>query len=471
VLLNLLSNAVKFTTEGYVRLNINVTDTIICFTVSDTGMGIREEDIPKLFDAFEQVDKVKNRGKRGTGLGLSITKGIVEMMGGRLKVESVYGQGTSFHAEIPMVSGDEELINKADFDEIAICAPDAKILVVDDNVINLNVATGLLQLCQITVETATSGKDAIKLVKQNQYDIVFMDYRMPEMNGVEAAKIIRSLGITVPIIALTASAITGAREMMLENGMVDFLTKPIIRSELKSILKKWIPAEKLLDAPPVARIIEITENEEEKEFWEKVRQIKEISLATGLDRIQGQRNVYKRMLRLMVDDINKSDKNLNKFLEEEDMRNFQVEVHGIKGSLASIGAMDLSEKARVIEAASDKDNISFCVSNLPLFLNELNNLNLKLQDIFSITQQNNVPIEILPELPIILNRLEEAFTEIDFDRIDEELENLDELNLSNALKFKIEHIKDEVIVMDYEAAAEHIAELLKPQEIYEGEQA
>ncbi|MCL1876226.1 MAG: ATP-binding protein [Synergistaceae bacterium] len=462
VLLNLLSNAVKFTAKGYVILTITATDTIVRFTITDTGIGIRDEDVSRLFDVFEQVDTLTNRGKKGTGLGLSITKGIIEMMGGQIIVESVVGQGTSFHAEIPKVLGDKKLLNNSDNDELSIYAPDAKILVVDDNVINLSVAKGLLRLCKINAETITSGKEAIELIKKNQYDVVFMDYRMPEMSGVETTIAIRELGIDVPIIALTASAIMGAKEMMLDSGMNDFLTKPIIKSELKNILNKWIPANKLLKPPKEKISFNSTENEDDRdsEFWEKIGQIEDISLALGLDRVNGQRDIYKKMLKLVIGDINKSDKNLKEFLAAEDMHNFHIEVHGIKGSLASIGAMEHSLIARDLELASDEADIKYCIANLPSFLNGLNKLNLKIKESFANMNQSDEPVEISPELSHILKRLTEAFVEIDLTRIDKELENLDALDLKGALKEKIEQIKDEAIVMDYDAATAHIAELL-----------
>lgn len=467
VLLNLLSNAVKFTQIGQVILTVSVTDEVVRFKVTDTGIGIHPEDISRLFDVFEQVDTMISRDKKGTGLGLSITKGIIDMMDGRITVESEIGHGTSFCAEIPKILGVEELNNNADSVEIAVYAPDAKILVVDDNVINLNVAKGLLRLCKIKVETATSGKEAIELIEQNQYDIVFMDYRMPEMSGIEATKYIRGLGNTVPIIALTASAIMGAKEMMLESGMNDFLTKPIIKSELKSILNKWIPANKLLKAPINDSVINCVEDEgededdEDVEFWVKIGKIKDISLALGLDRVRGQRNIYKKMLRLIIGDINKSDKNLREFLAAEDMHNFHIEVHGIKGSLASMGAMELSRKARDLESASNEANIDFCVLNLPSFLEGLYNLSVKLNESFAIYNQSDKPIEISPELSHVLKKLTEAIKEIDLVRINEGLDNLDALKLNGVLKDKIEQIKDDIIIMDYDAAIEHISELLK----------
>ncbi|MDR0491447.1 MAG: response regulator, partial [Oscillospiraceae bacterium] len=470
VLLNLLGNAVKFTHKGYVRLAVETTDAAIHFTISDTGLGIHDEDIPRLFDIFEQVDTVKNRGTKGTGLGLSITKGLIEMMGGHISVESEYGKGTSFHFEIPKFLGNEMLISASDNEEISIYAPDARILVVDDNLINLNVAKGLLRLCYIKAETASSGKDAIKLIIQNQYDIVFMDYRMPEMSGVEATKVLRELGASAPIIALTASAVIGAKEVMLDSGMNDFLTKPIIKADLKNMLKKWIPASKLLSDPPEITALgyDDEESDTDEEFWRRIKQIEEISLSTGLHSVDDQRDVYKKTLRLMMENIDTSLVSLKELLDSEDMNNFRIEVHGIKGALASVGAMELSSKAFELESASGEDgvnaDISFCAANLPPLLERLSSLSRKLKEAFASIAHSEKPIEIPLEMRPIFKRLTDAFEETDLLQIDNEMENLNAFDVSGPLKEEIEMLKDEVMLMEYYEATEHIAELLGTQE-------
>jgi PAS domain S-box-containing protein len=460
VLLNLLSNAIKFTDEGYVRLTISFTDSTIKFTVSDTGIGIREKDIPTLFDAFEQFDVRKNRNIKGTGLGLTITKTIVEMMDGRITVDSIYGQGTSFHIEIPKILGDEALIQNTEDKKTVFFAPDAKILIVDDNKLNLDVAYGLLNLCKINSDTVLSGKQAIEVVQQNNYDLILMDHMMPEMTGVEATKIIRDMGITIPIIAFTASAVTGAKEIMLKAGMNDYLSKPVRKSELMYMVKKWIPAEKILIPPSETVDFVEDETDERKKFWEKIEQIKELSLSTWLSRLGGQWDLYENMLRLMVQEIEKCSKNLSEFLLANDMDNFRIEAHSIKGALATIGAMNLSEKARDMEFASAKMDVDFCVSNLPNLLDGLNNLNLNLKDAFSVINQSNESFDISPELSLIFENMINAFEEIDLLVIDKEIENLNALNLCGALKEEVAHIKNMAVMMDYDGAKKKIHMLL-----------
>ena len=463
VLLNLLGNAVKFTEKGYVQLTISFSDDTIGITVSDTGIGIPPENIPTIFEPFEQADMLRNRGVKGTGLGLAIVKSIVEMMDGTISLESVYGQGTTFYVKIPKVLGDETLIYRADTGETTINAPDAKILVVDDNSVNLNVASGLLCLWGITAETASSGVRAIEMVQQKQYDIVFMDHRMPEMDGTETTRKIRELGITVPIIALTASAVVGAREMMLDAGMNDYLSKPIIRSELRQILSKWIPAEKLLETPVGAGSGGAAETEENIEFWERVTQIEELSVSTGLDRVDGQRDVYEKTLKLMIDEIEKSNRNLSVFLSGGDFDNFRIEVHGIKGSLANIGAMELASQAYDLEIASGKLDYDLCVSNLPGFLEKLNDLYLGICEAFSLICRPDGPLLVPDELPPIALRMIDAFDDVDLVQIDREIENLSALDLSGALAEKIEQIQDAVMMMEYNLAKELLLSLLEKE--------
>ena len=461
MLLNLLSNAVKFTEKGCVQLSVGYTDTAIKLTVRDTGIGIPAEQIPTLFEAFEQADKYKNRKMTGTGLGLTITKAIVEMMDGQIAVESIYEHGTTISVEIPKVLGDESLIVRNDTKEIAFYAPDAKVLIIDDNQTNLNVASGLLRLYYINVYTAKSGRQGIDMVRENQYDFVFMDHMMPEMNGIEATQIIRESGITVPIIALTASVAVGAKAMMLEAGMDDYLSKPIIKSELRQILLKWIPAEKVSYSPPETIATDEVLDEKHEEFWDTLKQIEGLSIFDGLDRVGGQYDVYETTLRLMVQENNKSIENLNKFLSVSDMSNFRIEVHGIKGALANIGAGELSQKALELEKASESQDLDFCEKNLPALLEEIYNLNTKLMEAFSIISKGIDQIELPPTLPPIFQNMMTAFDETDIVQIEEEVKNLDALNLNGALKEETDEIKDFILMMDYVGATELIQKLLE----------
>jgi CheY-like chemotaxis protein len=292
-----------------------------------------------------------------------------------------------------------------------------------------------------------------------------MDHMMPEMDGVEAAKIIREMGVDVPIIALTANAVSGVKELLLAAGMNDFLSKPIIKASLNRMLKNWIPVEKQI-APPTEPLVVDEPDEAEaeahgqQEFWNRIEQIGEISLQTGLDLVSGQRDVYAKSLKLMIKAIEKCTGNLNEFLEAGDMRNFSIEVHGMKGSLANIGADALSELARELEAAADQADASFCAANLPPFLERLNGFGLELKEAFNAKARHRGPIDIPPALPSIFEKMRSAFDEMNFAAIDEEMEKLDALNLNEALREEIEQLKDAVLVTDYDSAIEVMQKLL-----------
>ena len=382
------------------------------------------------------------------------------MMGGQIDVESTYGQGSAFHIVIPKVPGDETMLHNANLDEKVFYSSDTKVLAVDDNTINLNVICGLLRLYNITPSAAASAQQAIEMLRQNKFDIIFMDHMMPEMDGVEAVNIIREMGITTPIIALTANAVTSAREMLLAAGMNDFLSKPIVKGELNKILIKWIPSSHMIDKQNTESIPSTTDSEKNIKFWEKIHEIKGLSLQTGLNRVSGQRDVYKNALRLLSKGIDTCIGNLEEFLAAGDMHNFTIEAHSIKTSLANIGAMELSTMAQKLEAASVKMDASFCADTLPSFSEALRNLRDKLKDAFSQIRRSDTLV-IPPELVSILSRIKDAFINTDYGEISNGIKNLDTLDLEDGLKDEIEEIKDTVMVMDYSNAAEMINMLLQ----------
>ncbi len=246
VLNNLLSNAIKYSGEGEVKLAVSVDKERLRFDVSDNGIGIKDEDIGKMFRPFEQLDLVKNKNIVGTGLGLTITKRICELMSGEVSVTSKYGFGSVFSVLLPLNAVDKLPDNKDE--ELFFSAPDARVLVVDDIHINLVIVEALLSECEIQTVSAESGAKAMKLLTDSDFDIVLMDQMMPEMDGVEATLKIRSMGgkyAKIPIVALTANAISGVREELLEKGFSDFLTKPVDPLVLKKCIARWLPETKI----------------------------------------------------------------------------------------------------------------------------------------------------------------------------------------------------------------------------------
>lgn len=263
ILVNILGNAVKFTSRGSIELKCECmkagNDHVLCFDVTDTGVGIREEDLKTIFGAFNQVDTRKNRNIQGTGLGLAISRNLARMMNGDILVESVYGEGSTFHITLRQKSAGSEQIGPKMAMELEqfryepVCSSneenirsykDKHILIVDDNNVNLQIAKGLMQPYEIEIDIADSGRKAIEMVKEKHYDAIFMDHMMPELDGVDTTNMIRKMenGIyrDIPIIALTADAVSGTKEMLLASGMQDFLAKPIDKNELKEVIEKWL---------------------------------------------------------------------------------------------------------------------------------------------------------------------------------------------------------------------------------------
>lgn len=262
VMINYCSNAIKYSEKGTINIRLSVTkyginEAMLHFSVKDQGIGIRKEDLSKLFQNYSRVDTSLNHHKEGTGLGLAISKQLIEAMGGTVSVQSEYGVGSIFSFNVPVLIEDwtpagklenykyaDDVAGSSEEEEKAFVAPWARILIVDDTKMNLKVAKALLKPTQIQIDLAMSGTDALAKIEENDYDLIFMDHFMPEMDGVETTQRIRELQdekkSKVPIVALTADAVTGVREKLMSKGMDDFLSKPILMPELTKILKKWI---------------------------------------------------------------------------------------------------------------------------------------------------------------------------------------------------------------------------------------
>ncbi|MDD6037266.1 MAG: ATP-binding protein [bacterium] len=373
VMSNILTNAVKYTAEGKVTLTVSgkkVSEGTVQLYVSvkDTGIGIKKEDIGRMFDSFQRVDESRNRNIEGTGLGLSITMCLLNLMGSRLEVESTYGTGSDFFFYLEQKQVDDEVIGadiqnyyenekrKISVFSEQFYAPDAKILVVDDNEMNIKVFLGLLKNHGMQIETALSGKECLERIEKHAFHIIFMDYLMPEMDGVETLKRIRELKTNqsqdAVIIALTANAVSGAREMFLKEGFSDFLSKPVIATKLEKTIRKYLPKE----------LIITTDSGQKREITvESGEPAQEAQIENSLvDWKQGRalcienEDFYRELLQTFLD--SHSDLQLRQYYEESDFENYRIKVHAIKSNLANIGAMRVSEMAKQIELALKNDN-------------------------------------------------------------------------------------------------------------------
>jgi len=390
VLYNLLSNAFKYTDAGEVELSVypepspygekeNVT---FVFKVHDTGQGMTESQISRIFDEYSRFNMETNRSISGTGLGMSITKRLIDMMDGEIQIESKPGEGSTFTVRLPQVRcgaavcGQEvsKSLSEFNFRNTSLekksqivheQMPYGKVLIVDDVESNLLVAKGLLNPYGLHIETVKSGFDAIKKIEdEKKYDIVFMDHMMPKMDGLKTTKILREMGYKQPIVALTANAVIGQEEMFLANGFDGFISKPIDSRELNHILMKFIHDKKQKQEPQ-QDLPEMKPKEPEP-----IPLNDEIKTAAALD-IKNAVDVLEDLLP-KINDNNFNAENLT----GSEIELFITTVHGIKSALANIGEKQLSDNALKLEkdaqqAAKDNGKLNEIASEVNNFLNAL----------------------------------------------------------------------------------------------------
>jgi len=582
ILLNILSNAVKYTKRGFVSFSVSgektEDSTLLTIDVTDSGKGIKEEDIKKLFGEFVQVDMASNKGIEGTGLGLAITKNLVKMMSGDISVNSEYGKGSIFTITLPqkilspeplaVVENPEEksvLVyerNKIYADSI-ICtvdnlgvncerveddetlreklkskkfpfifvsytmlgnvrsiiqglgsktqivvltefgnavtdrslsvlpmpvhsisvanvlngvadnfsynanenvtarftAPKARILIVDDINTNLKVAEGLMLPYKMQVDLRLSGIEAIEAVKINSYDLVFMDHMMPEMDGIEATKLIREMGnenphyLNLPIIALTANAVSGTREMFLANGFNDFLSKPIDMVKLNTILAKWLPKEKQEKLDVKIVDTDVSETTEMK--------IAGIDVEKGISITGGTLKGYMQTLAVFhKDGLQKIDE-IGKSLETKNYPLYATHAHALKSALANIGASELSESAKALEFAGKQKDVAFINSNNAQFLRNLETLLNGIGSALSSGNDAQKATVDFERLKSELNRLKEALESLDSTSIDHIVNDLREFLQAEGIGSGIENILQNVLIGGYDEAISKIDTLLK----------
>lgn len=500
VLLNLLTNAAKFTNQGEIHLKMEIErfgDNMLNMrvSISDTGIGIKQNDLQKLFTSFQQLDSKRNRNIEGTGLGLVITQQLLRLMHGKISVESEYNKGSTFTIEIPqriiddipaipklnrstssaiLISNpyvEKQLVKdlewigstcinllensslddlQADFffvdkpffshtvqkflldnpsihcivlsnyDNIEVVdipnvkviskpayslsvynamgitdiafdsadsdnaggftfvAPDAHILVVDDNAVNLTVAKGLLEPLHMHIDVAASAAEAIEAIHKVQYDLIFMDHMMPEVDGIEATHIIRRLVPSyndIPIIALTANAIGGAKKMFIKEGMNDFCAKPIELKDILSKLKKWLPKEKILPATDISggSVQDIPEIGAAEKTEKKISNITELDVGPAIKRLGGEK-LYRVVLKEYYCAINKKSQVIEAHKDAGRWREYTIEVHSLKSTSRQIGADLLSGLAANLERAGNDGNIDFIIGHTDELLDEYRRL-------------------------------------------------------------------------------------------------
>ena len=381
IMVNILTNGVKYTKKGSVSLIVRGEkqedgSLLLKMMVKDTGIGIREEDKQKLFIDFQRLDMAVNQGIEGTGLGLAITSRLVERMQGSLTVDSTYGEGSTFTVCLPQKITDNECIG--DFKEKyrvymqrqqkyheSFVAPEAKILVVDDNEMNLFVVRSLLKKTEVQITECKSGRECLELITKERFHVILLDHMMPEMDGIETLRRAKAMEENLcretPVIALTANAILGARDTYLKEGFDSYLSKPIDGMELENMLKNYIPKELLGERQEEKQK---QEDKQDKEISRETKKEKEplneyLDTSLGMQYSAGNEEMYREFLSMFCDMKEEKKQNIQKSFLEEDLENYTVYVHALKSTSLSIGGQKLSELAARLEKAGRQKEIDF----------------------------------------------------------------------------------------------------------------
>lgn len=450
VLLNLAGNAVKFTEDGEIRISIKIHEDsknpqklkrkdfsenekiLLDFSVQDTGIGIKPEDLKILFNSFQQVDMLHNRKKEGSGLGLAISRRLVSLMNGTFDVKSEYGKGSEFSFTIPQVVAKEKTNNIEE--NINFTAPDAKVLVVDDNEVNILVAQGYLAQYKCTVETCTNGAEAVEKAKNDHFDIIFMDHMMPVMDGEEATLLIREdekkSGKKNCIVALTANAVDGAREKFLATGFDDFLSKPIEEKELYRVMKTNIPHEKRI-------------------FSEK----------TEIHQQENKKNkIDKTILKTFYSQIEKKSALIQEFEEkaensdENALNSYKIEVHALKSSAKICGFEDLGVCAAELEKAAGEKNIETIKLKTPALLKKYAEAENALKNQFNDLEEPKENLKTATETEIleILKEIKKSAENGDLEKVEKDFATIKSFELPQNLNSPIKQLSAALEEIDFE---------------------
>ncbi len=474
VLTNILNNAVKYTEIGSVTFEAGCFRTgpymvMLEFSVKDTGIGIKEEDREKLFTKFSRVDLQKNNTIEGTGLGLVITENLLELMGGDISLESEYGKGSCFKVRIPQkVMGTEMIGNfrekfEKSLKENAVykesfIAPSARILAVDDTAINLTVIEGLLKKTQVKIDTALSGKEALRKVKNNVYDLIFLDFRMPEMDGIETLKAMKAmpesenLNAKTPVICLTANAIVGARDTYIKAGFDDYLTKPVDYERLEKMMINYLPEDK----------ITIVRGDEEEEQDSDLNLPEWLMDVEGLDPELGVRNCgseesYMETLRIFNETIEATADEIENYWKHDQWDNYTTKVHALKSSARIIGATQLSENARYMESCGNEGRVDEILKYTPPLLQEYRSFIKRLKKLNNETETEKKEEISQDQLQDAYQSLEELAEVMDYDSAMFIVKSMEELKLPAGEKDKIRSLKAAVSNLEWDK----VKELLK----------
>lgn len=371
ILLNLINNAVKYTKEGQIDIKVskNAEETKLIFEVKDTGIGIKEENLPVLFDAFMRVDSKKNKKIKGTGLGLAIAKQLVEQMGGMIWVESVYGKGSSFFVQLPMKKVSDGKISNVEWKETderkrrSFVAPQAKILIVDDNPENLMVTRSLLKRTAVFVDTAASGEECVHKVRQNVYDLILLDYMMPQMDGIDTIRELKKdVQFHIPVIALTADVTKGIEQTFLREGFCAYLSKPVMWSKLEDLLMKYLRDDLVF----IREDLKEEQKIKDEEFKQLKGQLKEndIKIEEGLRLLDGDFMQYRKLMEFFMEYQEEYMRQMQQLMTQNEVKVDEITrmMHTLKSNAKAIGAIHLYEIAKEMEDRGKQKDMEYIMS-------------------------------------------------------------------------------------------------------------
>ena len=472
VIINLVNNAIKYTEKGSVRFSVHVrqknTDKVMLYyEVADTGIGIRKEDHKILFDAFQRVEMDRNRYVEGTGLGLTISQNLVNMMGGVIEVESEYGKGSRFFFTIEQTIIDPTPVSAVNYNgqkdnvtekeaECLFIAPEAHILLVDDNELNLVVAKELLKPLRMQIDTAENGLQAVKMVRGSQYDLVLMDHMMPVMDGIEAAKAIRALPEDkyqkLPIIALTANAMVDARKEFLNAGMNGFVAKPIDFARICNQLKLWLPKDLVRDVPKEEAKKLLADDLSDREIQPEDPQMG-FSFEEGVNHC-GSKAALMKTIRIFYRTIDSKANKIEQCLKEGLISDYVIEVHALKSSALLIGAVPLSEAAKELEDYGKQGKTEVLEEKTPDVLTLYRDLKNILRPYAE--KEEDAKKEFSDgEWITALQQIHQCIEQFDLDGVDQIMEQLEEYQVPECIRESMDQLR--VYVAD--VSLEEIMEL------------
>lgn len=472
VIINLVNNAIKYTEKGSVRFSVHVrqknTDKVMLYyEVADTGIGIRKEDHKILFDAFQRVEMDRNRYVEGTGLGLTISQNLVNMMGGVIEVESEYGKGSRFFFTIEQTIIDPTPVSAVNYNgqkdnvtekeaECLFIAPEAHILLVDDNELNLVVAKELLKPLRMQIDTAENGLQAVKMVRGSQYDLVLMDHMMPVMDGIEAAKAIRALPEDkyqkLPIIALTANAMVDARKEFLNAGMNGFVAKPIDFARICNQLKLWLPKDLVRDVPKEEAKKLLADDLSDREIQPEDPQMG-FSFEEGVKHC-GSKEALMKTIRIFYRTIDSKANKIEQCLKEGLISDYVIEVHALKSSALLIGAVPLSEAAKELEDYGKQGKTEVLEEKTPDVLTMYRDLKNILRPYAE--KEEDAKKEFSDgEWITALQQIHQCIEQFDLDGVDQIMEQLEEYQVPECIRESMDQLR--VYVAD--VSMEEIMEL------------